>query len=107
MPLENAKIRQERIEDALLDIDSIEINTNSPEEIGKSVMKAVEASLDILSNLSLNVRDIIMLLNRQNPDLLPVGPYPVAEPGAEVESGPEVEPGDVTGLTSDGQRENQ
>lgn len=89
MPLENAKIRQEAIEDALLDIDSIEINTNSPEEIGKSVMKAVEMSLDILSDLSLNVRDIIMLLNRQNPDLLPVGPYRVAGPGTKVEPGSE------------------
>jgi hypothetical protein len=114
MPLERAKARQEKLENLLLDFGGMDV------ELASDMTDIMDKLLAVVSYLALNVRDCIMLLNRENPDVsapdgeLPViasrigaepGKEPGAEPGAErgaetqtepnaeTQTDPEVEPG--------------
>lgn len=110
MPLENAKLRQEKLEKALLYIGQCEYKVVSLEELSFSVKEIQDLTLAAVTYLSLNVRDVILLLNRQDPDAstvpdsdpVKIGSSPGAEPGTERSPETQVEPGGDTG--TDGQK---
>lgn len=105
MPLERAKARQEKLEKALLDIGQCDIKADSPEVLITSVVEVMGLTLAVVTYLSLNVRDVLMLLNRQDPDAntgpdsepaklgAERSPETQVEPGAETEAYPGAEPG--------------
>lgn len=90
MPLERAKVRQEELEKMLLSIGEMEVDLlGATPLIEENLIELMSAQLTILSYLALNVRDCIMLLNRENPDGRPPDNIPQVEwktsrePGAE------------------------
>lgn len=102
MALLRALARQEKLEKALLDIGECKHKVVSLEELSFSVTEIQNLTLAAVTYLSLNIRDCIMILNRQNPDadtgpdgeVVTVGGLPVSvavEPGAEGEPGTDKE----------------
>lgn len=87
MPLERAKTRQGVLENLLREVGGIEIDLNDlNREALLQLMEVMNKQLEALSYLAFNVRDCIMLLNRQNPD----GPDGRTADGAMPQIGPRI-----------------
>jgi hypothetical protein len=101
MPLERAKIRQDVLEKWLLDAGEMEIDLGMDSDIVESdLISVMNKLLCVATYLALNMRDCIMLLNRDNPDSqAPDGKIPVI--GQRVTPVPPDE-GPVTGERPDG-----
>lgn len=97
MALQRAIARQENIEKGLLDISECKLEFDSPDRLQLSVTEILDKTLAVLTYLSLNVRDVIMMLNRKDPD---------------ADTGPDGEPvklgvGSGAGVGDDKPQENQ
>lgn len=78
MPLQRAEKRQDELEKLLCDIGEMEIDLlGATPLIEENLIKLMNAQLAVLAYLSLNVRDCILILNRENPDGRPPDRIPV------------------------------
>ena len=126
MALLRAKARQEKLEKTLLDMSECKLDFGGQGVAESSTTEVLDKMFAAVTLLFLNVRDVISILNRSDPDVsfgpdaVPVklgagpgddpGPEPrsVVEPGAErspetqVEPETEVEPGTDGQKASDG-----
>lgn len=98
MPLTRAEKRQDILEKLLLDFGEMDIDLSGEGDVvDTELLSVMNYQLAVLSYLALNVRDLIMLLNRENPDGRPPdGETPVIgqrvtpeSPSQETEENPE------------------